>query len=347
MKRHFKLKQRTGFTLVELLVVIAIIGILVGLLLPAVQAAREAARRMSCSNNLKQLGLALHNLESAHKKIPTWRQDFALDDAYAAQGNAWFSSRSDARRGFSPLGHLLPFLEQGTLHSRYDLKKPLIDLVNLSPPFPGGLANPDSRSPVPTFVCPSTPESPSNYELFFVQFGLPLGTQYFMPRTDYAPMRGIHRTLASCVNLPANDTNNAFLGTTDPLARKTVKFGDVSDGLSNTYLFLEIAGRQSIWFRNKNISQPPAFLLLNSFYGDWNIARHPRGLSGASESAPQQPGCSVINVLNADNPYSFHSGGVQTVKGDGSVSFVSQALSNQVFVAMMSRDGGEVVALEE
>lgn len=106
MKKSF---QRSAFTLVELLVVIAIIGILVGLLLPAVQAAREAARRMQCSNNLKQMGLALHNYESASKRFPP----SAVID---------FSVTSTANNGsWGVHGRILPFLEQGNLYNEVDL----------------------------------------------------------------------------------------------------------------------------------------------------------------------------------------------------------------------------------
>lgn len=344
---------RSAFTLVELLVVIAIIGILVGLLLPAVQAAREAARRMSCSNNLKQLGLAIHNHESTYKNIPAWRREFPLTDTYAASGNPFFSLTGDARSPFGALGQLLPFLEQTNITNMFDHKKALLDPVNNVPPFPGATNNPVAMSTVPTFICPSTPESQSDYGPYFAPLGVPSGTAYILPRTDYAPMRGIHGSLAQCVGLPNTNTHNAMLGTTDPINRFSVKFGDVADGLSNTICFVEIAGKQGAWFNGRNIATPFTYYNLNSFYGDWNIARHVRGLnSGIVPNSPPgsntngAQGCSVINVFNANNPYAFHSGGVQVVRGDGSVTFLSQATSNQVFVALLSRDGGEVVAQE-
>jgi prepilin-type N-terminal cleavage/methylation domain-containing protein len=109
-----KIRRINAFTLVELLVVIAIIGILVGLLLPAVQAAREAARRMQCSNNLKQLGLSLHNYESAHKIFPPAGFHNIGGFGAASDSTSW---------GPSWQVMLLPFFEQGALHAQYDFRQ--------------------------------------------------------------------------------------------------------------------------------------------------------------------------------------------------------------------------------
>jgi len=352
--------RRTGFTLVELLVVIAIIGILVGLLLPAVQAAREAARRMSCSNNMRQLGLALHNFEGTFKYVPTWASQFRLTDTYAAQGNPFFPATSDARRPFGVLGQLLPYMEGNTIYQNFDLKKPLIDPRNLPPPFPGGQVPASATVNLPLFNCPSTPEGLSDYGPWMAQNGiLPSGTVFNLPRTDYVALRGLHSSLAACAGLPATTTHNSMLGANDGggenaeiVVNPRRKFAAVTDGLSNTLCFIEIAGKQRLYFRGIpyqgtwTTTPVPAFTL-NSFYGDWNTARHPRGLSGADRTNPLMAGCSVMNIFNQDNPYSFHGSGVQAVRGDGSVIFLPAAISTNVFVALVTRDGAETVDMPE
>ncbi len=342
--------KRSAFTLVELLVVIAIIGILVGLLLPAVQAAREAARRMQCSNNLKQLGLALHNHESTFKYVPAWGKEFPTTDTYAASGNPYFLLTSDARKPFGALGQLLPYLEQSSVTNLFDTKKALVDPRNLPPPFPGGTNSPSCFNKLSVFICPSSPEAQSDYGPYFVPLGFPSGVVFTLPRTDYAPMRGIHNTLGECLTPAAPvTTHNAMLGADPILTKWTVKFSEVTDGLSNTACFYEIAGKQKWYFRGK--AHPgTAFgngLGLNSFYGDWNIARHVRGMLGLDIATLATKGCTFMNVFNENNPYSFHTGGVQVCRGDGSVTFVSDSQDVNVFAATMSRNGGEALSFNE
>ena len=343
-------KVRTGFTLVGLLVVIAIIGILVGLLLPAVQAAREAARRMQCSNNLKQLGLSIHNHESTYKYMPAVEKEFLLTDTYAASGNPLFTLTGDARKPYGALGQLLPYLEAGNVTNLLDLKKALLDPKNSVPPFPGGTNNPALFTPLPFFLCPSAPVSKSDYGPYLTQIGFPSNTAYELPRSDYNPMAALRGSLGQCVGLPNTTNHHTMLGTEDPTTKFIVKFGEVSDGLSNTILFIEGAGKQKLYFRGKptpGTSYTDGGYGLNSFYGDWNISREVRGLSGALVTAPTAAGCSVINVWNEDNPYSFHTGGIQIARGDGSVSFLSDSVATSVFYGMATRDGGEAFANPE
>ncbi len=341
--------RRFGFTLVELLVVIAIIGVMVGLLLPAVQAAREAARRMSCSNNLKQLGLAIHNHESTYKWIPAWRSQFTAAEYPTNPPNPYFALTGDAQSPIGVLGQLLPFMEQGAITDLYDHKRSLIDPINLPPPFPMGTNTPQVFATVPVFICPSTPEVPSDYGPYFGPLGFPANTPYVLPRTDYVPLRGIHHSLAVCAGLPSTTTHNGMLGTNDPITKRRIRFAEVVDGLTNTICFIEIAGKQSRYFRGRKtagFTLADGGLTLNSYYGDWNVARHPRGLSGANFAIPDQPGCSAINVFNENNPYSFHPGGVQAVRGDGSTFFLSDSVSLEIFIALVTRDGREPFSLD-
>src|SRR5690348_5816655 len=136
-------RRSAAFTLVELLVEIAIIGVLVALLLPAVQAAREAANRMSCGNNLKQLGVATHNFEGTYKKLPVGSESHAMPGVPAWPHNFY---------RWSVLAHLTPFLEQTNAYNSLDLTQPLF-----APPAFG--ISPQNQTAVqlivPTFLCPS------------------------------------------------------------------------------------------------------------------------------------------------------------------------------------------------
>ena len=129
--------------------------------------------------------------------------------------------------------------------------------------------------------------------------------------------------------------------------RRTVRFLEIADGLSRTLAFVEQAGRQRRFFNGRPLrdSAPGGATVLNAFYGDWNTARHARGLSGTSEADPQQAGCLVVNVLNDDNPYAFHPGGVGAVMGDGRVTFMPNEIDAIVFAALVGRDSSESVSV--
>ncbi len=138
---------------------------------------------MSCSNNMKQIGLALHNHESTFKYVPAWGKEFPLTDTYAATGNPYFTLTGDARKPFGALGQLLPYLEQSTVTNMFDLKKALVDPRNLPPPFPGGTNNPSCFNRLAVFVCPSTPDTQSDYGPYFGPLGFPAGV-YLHPATN-------------------------------------------------------------------------------------------------------------------------------------------------------------------
>ena len=332
--------RRNAFTLVELLVVIAIIGILVGLLLPAVQAAREAARRMQCSNNLKQLGLAIHNFESTYKYMPASEKDIPAA-SYPTPPNPY-----GQRATFGTLAYLLPYLEQSNISNLMDFKRSYIDPVNMQPPR--GTASLVAFSTVKAFICPSVAgDPPSDYGPYFAANGLG-SAPYIAPRSDYIPLKGIHgASLGLCAGMPNANTRNGMLGTTSPELKPTIRIAEATDGLSNTILFGEMAGKQFKFFRGKRVAGSTLVdggLTLNSYYGDSNLAREIRTYAGSNILNPGLTGCSTINVFNENGLYSFHPGGIQVAMGDGSVTFLSESIPASVYAARITRDAGEVVA---
>ena len=159
-----QIRPRLGFTLIELLVVIAIIAILIGLLLPAVQKVREAAARSTCTNNLKQMGLALHNYESTYGKLPTWGYNFATNpnpsNPYGSQVQGW-----------TALVQICPYIEQANLFNQIDTKRSILDPFNLPAPALGA-NNPAGATPIKVFVCPSTPNAMdlANYDAVMTSY---------------------------------------------------------------------------------------------------------------------------------------------------------------------------------
>jgi len=159
-------RLRSGFTLVELLVVIAIIGILVGLLLPAVQAAREAARRMSCSNNMKQLGLAFHMYHDTYKRLPAGANQQYTPATGNIQNNNWY--------GYSALTMILPYVEQQSLYNQLKWNSHHYDGNVIAPATVSPLAV--SRTKLAMFLCPSDKDAPYGAEIGQSNYGVCLGS---------------------------------------------------------------------------------------------------------------------------------------------------------------------------
>lgn len=322
-----------GFTLVELLVVIAIIGILVGLLLPAVQAAREAARRMQCSNHLRQIGLALHNYESAFGMWPAQSSAPGPGPQFTNKRASWMTAA-------------LPFFEQDGLFKTFNPTLHWHELANA----------PAVKTHVSIFHCPSAPAREGFEWTVLVDYPngsamkLTPRTFYHGTTTDYANVGGVGTRLN--LALPADrrisdPVNCGVLKTT------AVRLREVLDGLSNTILVAECAGRPDLYQNGRGVpdgAKPKTWSGTASVTrpfptgGVW--ASHLKGflVDGAQPdgNTAVSPGTCGINCSNDNEIYSFHTGGINLSMCDGSVRFVSQSLPIAELTALISRSGGEV-----
>jgi prepilin-type N-terminal cleavage/methylation domain-containing protein/prepilin-type processing-associated H-X9-DG protein len=204
--------SRSAFTLIELLVVIAIIAVLIGLLVPAVQKVREAANRMSCTNNLKQIGLALHQFHDARGGLPPG----TVLGPFPPLG-----IQSNARHACWPF--LFPYLEQQALHDRFR-----VDLEN--DPANGEL----QKILVPVLQCPSAGQTLRE---------TPVG---LLPTTDYAPILGVNPVLAQRGWADRVGNYEGAMPT-----NLMMRLNDIRDGTSNTILVTEVAGRNRLWLRGR------------------------------------------------------------------------------------------------
>lgn len=315
-----RIARRRAFTLVELLVVIAIIGVLVALLLPAVQAAREAARRTQCQNNLKQMGLAAHNFHDTNGKLPSSVRPAGLTTLPRIAG----------------LTFLLPFIEQQNAYSQYNQQLNWSDPVNL----------PVTSKQVPGFLCPSTPD-PKRLD------GLPEASPWqanLVAVTDYSPTIGVDQRLQS---LGLVDFAGAGILTKNGEPR----FADVLDGLSNTIMYAESAGRPHLFRQNRKIGNLPNNRV-NA--GGWSRPASDFSVDGSSFDGATLPGPCPLNCTNGENvgslsfpvpyygsegtaeAYAFHPGGANFAFGDGSVKFIAKTISMREFARLVTRDSGEV-----
>jgi prepilin-type N-terminal cleavage/methylation domain-containing protein/prepilin-type processing-associated H-X9-DG protein len=368
---------RRGFTLIELLVVIAIIAVLVGLLLPAVQKVREAAARMSCGNNLKQLGVAMHNYHSVHGKLPAWGFDFPNSPTPRQVAGIAAANPYDIggvqTQGHTALVMMAEYVEQDNLVNLVDRRLSALDPINL--PIPAPLSTSTAAStPIRLLVCPSTPNGRenANYDTIMSTYPLFPATGHRYSRTDYWPFRGFDATLLGAgrcgnpLNTPTADTQNSGAfgprGTGQHTGHPITR---VLDGASNTVAFTEISGRGLAAYMTGKLllpipssaagfAAPPLNPSGTSGIGDltqyvrgtWadqNGVTYLRGyaVNAAGTVADPTAGCGVVNVTNHAAPYSFHPGGVNTLRCDGSVTFLRDGVSGPVLIALITRAGGE------
>jgi prepilin-type N-terminal cleavage/methylation domain-containing protein/prepilin-type processing-associated H-X9-DG protein len=321
--------RRGGFTLVELLVVIAIIAILVGLLLPAVQKVRGAAARAQCQNNLKQIGLALHNYHDTVGYFPT----SIRASATAAVRSSWAT-------------YTLPYIEQEALFKNYDFTQNWDAPANL----------PVTSTPIKIFQCPTTPYA--QRQDGDQQLAPTGGWQAVVAVSDYGPITSVTPQLAALYPgqvqaLPGILERNAH-----------PRMADVTDGLSNTILIAESAGRPYVYRINKQVGSPydPANpVRVNG--GGWARAASDFDLKGASPDGTTFPGPGALNVTNGKDvgntfpdpvfgsngtgeTYSFHPGGANILFGDGAVHFVQEGIDIITYAALVTRNGSEAVSPE-
>lgn len=299
-------RRRSAFTLVELLVVIAIIGILVGLLLPAVQAAREAARRMSCQNNLHQIGVATHNYHAAFNRFPS----------------GWIASNGHDEPGWGWAVALLPYLEQDNVVRMIDNRLPIEIPTH----------EPVRLHTIASFMCPSD----TGPEIFMIGSGHDHDDHddhwdgddddhdHGTGNVDEGrePLFAISKSNYCGVFGTFDIHDNPYRGDGVFFGNSFVRLGDIRDGTSNTLIVGERTSRLggSIW---------------HGVIHEANMAE--ARILGVADHAPNDP------IGHFEDFSSFHKGVTGFVSGDGSVRHLSNNMDLQVYKALTTRNGNEVI----
>jgi prepilin-type N-terminal cleavage/methylation domain-containing protein len=323
--------RRGGFTLVELLVVIAIIGILVALLLPAIQAAREAARRIQCTNNMKQIGLAILNYESTNRELPlAFTPNYTQDQNQGpCNASTKFRNPTNGKKRHFVLTFILPFLEQQPLYDRIDLEQHWDSTAVSSTK---GTKNFEVVSiDVPDFVCPSAPSRSRTNTTDYITLVDINDSDY----CTYIEGTGLARTKRTQERLAT------MLGDIPIPVRK------VTDGMSKTFMFFESAGRPLLFDNRKaQVGEMTQLTLPGGlkYYTDTQWADdRVYALWGNSPTAS----CGITTIMNCDNYaeiYSFHPGGAIILMGDGSADLVSEDTDIDTFVSLLTRAADDLSA---
>ena len=370
-----------GFTLIELLVVISIIAVLIALLLPAVQAARESARRAQCANNLKQIGLATLNFESAYASLPPKCLRLATPDL-----------NLDAQAAIptiaaSYLTQILPFMEQTNIYNQINLSLAASDTANLPQcTGPGALhsgINTVYALAINTFLCPSSPgpATINYYNAFWGPYGdgggdvctpgavnVGSGVANLNPpptqtwgRTDYFPIPGLHNTALLAAGLPAVYIARVGEGKdsgtiTDVLITGKMRMASITDGTSNTMIVSECGSKPIGYngFRQIYISEVNGLPVdgviepVSSGGGAWADNFTYSALAGAQgRQNGIRGGTCMVNCTSNNEIYAFHPGGANALFADGSVHFLKDTASVQLIAAMVTRAGAETISSDQ
>ena len=298
------MKQRLAFTLIELLVVISVIGVLIALLLPAVQAAREAARRTQCVNNLKQLGVALHTYESASRSFPP---------GYVSNFDA---SGNDTGPGWGWAAMLLPQIEQ----------KPLFDAVNLNLPIEDNVNATNRVTRMAPLLCPSDSAPLAWWAVTRDPSGAAIQNICQVAAANYVGMYGTSDPGIDGDGIFFRDGNIGIPSITDGTAQ-TIAAGERAYALGVATWVGSVTGTSLFPLTNDGVGYPR----LESAPG--MILGHAGGNLGPGDPRGE------VNQF-----YSRHPGGVNFLFADGHVAFLKTTMSYQVFRALATRAGGEVIS---
>jgi prepilin-type N-terminal cleavage/methylation domain-containing protein/prepilin-type processing-associated H-X9-DG protein len=377
------LRVKRGFTLIELLVVIAIIATLIALLLPAVQAAREAARRSQCRNTLKQWTLAQHNYADVNHGFAPGKM--LANGSWGGKGCKATKGKVDANaNGLTwgkepPAGFgtpadkcsdgwsncfvsTLPYIEQGNYSKGYNPNLPWCHPNNVTYAI---------NNPIPLLLCPSAPDSNSRFDVWFCQSPEPAvpitNLTGGIPAIDYATPCSAVDDLFYQVNglVRPGDTGAALATNYDQTADSAINGGicrlkNITDGLSNTVMYTECAGKPWHWSKGGKIlyTVEQTDNVTSSFIpGPGGISMH---MDAVAWTAPETPcwkvdgyaypglinesGQCAINCNNKNEIFCFHPGSVPFAMCDGSVRFVSEQLDNRILADLITaRDGNQTI----